>query len=113
VKAGGTLIVEGSTSTIFPEYHLTNGVTVETPANLFVRGSVMRGMVTDKHEPDRLRIRGAGAGVLQHRARCSTPAGRVPAEFAGFGGGGGPVRPEHDPDGDAAHALDVGLEHGR
>jgi hypothetical protein len=43
VEAGGTLIVEGSTSTIFPEYHLTNGVTVETPANLFVRGSVMRG----------------------------------------------------------------------
>src|SRR6185295_13772901 len=29
VQQGGTLITEGSTSTIFPEYNFTNGVTVE------------------------------------------------------------------------------------
>ena len=28
---GGTLITEGSTSTIFPEYNITSGVTVESP----------------------------------------------------------------------------------
>jgi Zinc carboxypeptidase len=51
VEQGGTLIVEGSTSTIFPEYKLTPGVTVEEPSGLFARGSVMRGVVTDKKSP--------------------------------------------------------------
>ena len=31
VQDGGTLITEGATSTIFPEYNLTSGITVETP----------------------------------------------------------------------------------
>jgi len=51
VEQGGTLIVEGSTSTIFPEYKLTPGITVEEPSGLFARGSVMRGVVTDKKSP--------------------------------------------------------------
>jgi hypothetical protein len=51
VQEGGTLITEGATSTIFPEYNLTNGVTVETPSDLFVRGSVMRGNIADKKSP--------------------------------------------------------------
>ena len=51
VQEGGTLIVEGSTSMIFPAYGLTSGVTVEEPNQLFVRGSVMRGMITDKKSP--------------------------------------------------------------
>jgi Zinc carboxypeptidase len=51
VREGGTLITEGSTSTIFPEYNVTSGVTVETPDNLFVRGSVMRGVVSDRRSP--------------------------------------------------------------
>jgi hypothetical protein len=51
VKDGGLLIVEGSTSTIFPEYKLVNGVTVENPEGLFVRGSIMRGMVADAKSP--------------------------------------------------------------
>ena len=53
---GGTLITEGSTATIFPEYNFTNGVTVEKPAGLFVRGSVMRGVVQRPQQPDRLRL---------------------------------------------------------
>src|ERR1039457_6883763 len=36
VEEGGTLITEGSTATIFPDYGLTPGVTVEHPADLFV-----------------------------------------------------------------------------
>jgi hypothetical protein len=51
VQQGGTLIVEGSTSTIFPEYNVTTGITVEAPDSLFVRGSVMRGVVADRRSP--------------------------------------------------------------
>ena len=51
VREGGTLITEGSTSTIFPEYSVTNGVTVESPEGLFVRGSVMRGVFSDRRSP--------------------------------------------------------------
>ncbi|HOQ58977.1 MAG TPA: M14 family zinc carboxypeptidase [Vicinamibacterales bacterium] len=51
VRDGGLLIVEGATSTIFPEYKLVNGVTVESPPGLFVRGSIVRGMVADAKSP--------------------------------------------------------------
>jgi hypothetical protein len=51
VQAGGTLLVEGSTSTIFPEYNVTSGISVESPEGLFVRGSVMRGVVADRRSP--------------------------------------------------------------
>jgi hypothetical protein len=51
VREGGTLIVEGSTTTIFPAYGLTSGVTVEEPQGLFARGSVMRGMIADRTSP--------------------------------------------------------------
>jgi hypothetical protein len=51
VEQGGTLIVEGSTSTIFPEYGLTSGVTVEEPTQLFARGTILRGIVADRKSP--------------------------------------------------------------
>jgi hypothetical protein len=51
VQEGGTLVTEGSTSTIFPEYGLSSGVTVEEPAQLFVRGSILRGRITDPKSP--------------------------------------------------------------
>jgi Zinc carboxypeptidase len=51
VQQGGTLITEGATSTIFPEYNVTSGVTVESPNGLFVRGSVMRGVFADRRSP--------------------------------------------------------------
>ena len=51
VREGGTLITEGSTSTIFPQYNVTTGLTVENPDGLFVRGSVMRGIVSDRRSP--------------------------------------------------------------
>jgi hypothetical protein len=50
VEQGGTLLTEGSTSLIFPEYKFTN-VTIEQPSGLFVRGSVMRGIVSDRTSP--------------------------------------------------------------
>ncbi|HXW08642.1 MAG TPA: M14 family zinc carboxypeptidase [Vicinamibacterales bacterium] len=51
VQQGGTLIVEGSTATIFPEYNVTTGVTVESPQGLFVRGSIVRGVIADPRSP--------------------------------------------------------------
>jgi hypothetical protein len=38
VREGGTLITEGSTTTIFPEYKLTSGITIEDGQGLFARG---------------------------------------------------------------------------
>ncbi len=51
VREGGTLITEGSTATIFPEYGLTTGVTVETPRDLFVRGSIVRATISEPVHP--------------------------------------------------------------
>ena len=51
VQQGGTLITEGSTSTLFPEYNLTTGITVETPPALFARGTIVRGVITDMKSP--------------------------------------------------------------
>jgi hypothetical protein len=51
VAEGGTLITEGSTAMLMAEFNLTGGVTVERPAGLFARGSVMRGTFTDAKSP--------------------------------------------------------------
>jgi hypothetical protein len=51
VQQGGTLITEGSTAAIFPEYKFTNGVTVENSQQLFARGSIFRGRIVDKKSP--------------------------------------------------------------
>ena len=51
VQQGGTLITEGATSAIFPDYRVTPGVTVEDPAQLFVRGSILRGVFADRRSP--------------------------------------------------------------
>ncbi len=90
VQEGGTLITEGSTTTIFPAYAVTSGVTVETPAQLFVRGSILRGKWSDAEEPARLRLRERRpAGLLQPVAGAERGRRRHPAEFAAFFGGGG------------------------
>ena len=36
---------------MFPEYNLTPGVTIETPDNLYVRGSVLKTILGDKSSP--------------------------------------------------------------
>ena len=51
VQAGGTLIVEGATAAIFPEYGLTPGLSVEEHDDLIAPGSVHRGMIADKSSP--------------------------------------------------------------
>jgi hypothetical protein len=51
VEEGGTLITEGSTAAIFPDYNLTSGIAVENPPELFARGTILRGIIADKKSP--------------------------------------------------------------
>ena len=51
VQEGGLLITEGATSTVFPEYNLTPGVSIETPDNLYVRGSILKALLGDRASP--------------------------------------------------------------
>jgi hypothetical protein len=51
VQDGGTLIVEGSTTTLLPAYGLTTGVTVEEPGDLFARGSILKALWADAKSP--------------------------------------------------------------
>jgi hypothetical protein len=51
VAEGGALIVEGSTTTLMAEYVLSSGVTVEHPASLFARGTILRGVFGDLKSP--------------------------------------------------------------
>ncbi len=92
VREGGTLIVEGSTSTIFPTFGITSGITIEEPAALFARGSVMRGMITDKKSPITYGYDGSQLPVYFSQSPViNAGGGGVPPEFAAFfGGGGGP-----------------------
>jgi hypothetical protein len=84
VQAGGTLITEGSTSVILPEYNVTNAVTVETPTGLFVRGSIVRGVFADRRSPIAY---GYDAQLPVYFNQ--EPVLNVGGGFGGFGGRGG------------------------
>jgi hypothetical protein len=51
VRAGGMLLLEGSTASIFPEFGLTPGVTVQDRAGLVAPGSIHRGVIVDSTSP--------------------------------------------------------------
>ena len=51
VRAGGTLITEGSTASLMIDYGLANGLSVEHPADLAARGTILRGTITDHKSP--------------------------------------------------------------
>ncbi len=51
VRAGGTLITEGGTSSIFPTNFLTPGITVDQAQGLIAPGSVYRGIISDRTSP--------------------------------------------------------------
>ncbi|HZD03337.1 MAG TPA: hypothetical protein VE173_00420, partial [Longimicrobiales bacterium] len=56
VREGGTLIAEGSTASIFPEYELTPGVRVAETDGLIARGSIFRAVLVDETSPIRYGI---------------------------------------------------------
>ncbi|HZT78266.1 MAG TPA: M14 family zinc carboxypeptidase [Vicinamibacterales bacterium] len=99
VEDGGTLITEGSTTTIFPEYAITSGVTVENPARLFVRGSVMRGRITDRKSPIVYGYDQTDLPVYFNQGPVLNVAGGVAAALGGFGGGGRGGAPGENPNG--------------
>jgi hypothetical protein len=92
VRAGGTLLVEGSTTSIFPAFGLTTGITIEEPAALFARGSIMRGLITDRKSPIVYGYDGTQLPVYFNQAPViSAGGGGLPPQLAAFmGGGGGP-----------------------
>ena len=51
VRAGGTLITEGSTASLMVDYGLANGLSVEHPEDLAARGTILRGIITDRKSP--------------------------------------------------------------
>src|SRR6267378_5953774 len=94
VQEGGTLITEGSTATIFPEYGITAGVTVEEPAQLFVRGSILRAKITDMKSPIAYGYGTSDLPVYFNQAPVLSAGG---GGFGGFGGGGRGGAPGSNP----------------
>jgi Zinc carboxypeptidase len=90
VEEGGTLIVEGATSTIFPEYGLTSGVSVEDPERLFLPGSIVRGVISDAASPIAYGYSGTQLPVYTNGEPILNAGGGIPGGFARFFGGGGP-----------------------
>jgi hypothetical protein len=92
VREGGTLITEGSTSTILPEYGITSGITIERPSGLFARGSIMKSAWTDRQSPIAYGFENATLPVYFNQDPViNAGGGGIPPEFAAFfGGGGGP-----------------------
>jgi hypothetical protein len=97
VQDGGTLITEGSTTTIFPEYAIGNGVTVENPARLFVRGSILRGKITDRKSPIAYGYDQTDLPVYFSQGPVLNAAGGGFGGFGGFGGGGRGGAPGENP----------------
>jgi hypothetical protein len=93
VQQGGTLITEGGTASIFPSLDLTPGLHVE-PSNgsgLFARGTILRGMITDKSSPlvygyqhDEVPVYFSSGPIL-----TTTPSAAVAAAPAAGRGGNG------------------------
>ncbi len=85
VQEGGTLIVEGSTASLMADYALGSGVTVEHPQQLFVRGSILRGVLADLKSPIAYGYEGKDLPIYFNQ----DPVLNVPAATGGFGGFGG------------------------
>ena len=88
VREGGLLLVEGSTSTIMPEFGVTDGVEVVEPEDLIAPGSVHRGVFADKTSPIAYGFQGDQLPVYFKGDLVLSVGG---GGFGGFfGGGGGP-----------------------
>src|SRR5215831_10092254 len=86
VEQGGVLITEGSTATIFPEFNLTQGITIENPDNLYVRGSVLKAVLGDKSSPVLYGYDQNALAVYFNQTPVLSVGGG--GGFAGRGGGG-------------------------
>jgi hypothetical protein len=97
VQAGGTLITEGGTSSIFPANYLTPGITIDQAQGLVAPGSVYRGIVADRTSPIVYGIPRnhlpvyykTGGGPLFSVGGQPGPLAEPPASATGRGGRGG------------------------
>lgn len=89
VRDGGTLIVEGSTSTIFPEYGLAPGVNVEEHEDLIAPGSIHRGIIADKASPIAYGYAGDQLPVMYRGDVVLSAGGQFARMARGYFGGGG------------------------
>jgi Zinc carboxypeptidase len=85
VQEGGTLIADGSSAAFLAEYGLAGTVTVEHPAQLFARGSILRGTISDQKSPIAYGFEGKDLPVYFSQDPVFSAGGG----FGGFGGGGG------------------------
>jgi hypothetical protein len=83
VRDGGTLITEGSTAALMAETGVTGSVTVEHPGQLFARGTILRGVFTDRTSPIAYGYDAQDLPVYFNQDPVLRAA-------AGFGGGGAP-----------------------
>ncbi len=88
VEEGGTLITEGSTASLMAEYVLNSGVTVEHPASLFARGSILRATIADAKSPIAYGYEPKDLPVYFNQDPVLNAAGGA-GGFGGFGGGFG------------------------
>ncbi len=92
VREGGTLITEGSTSIILPEFGALQGVSIERPSGLFARGSIMRSQWADRKSPIAYGFEEATLPVYFNQDPVINAGGSgIPSEFAGFFGGGNQI----------------------
>ena len=84
VQQGGALITEGSTAALMAEFNIPGGVTVEHPAGLFARGSILRGVFADLKSPIAYGYDGKDLPVYFNQDPVLNAA-----PVAGGGGGGG------------------------
>ncbi|HEX3364443.1 M14 family zinc carboxypeptidase [Phenylobacterium sp.] len=86
VKAGGTLIGDGSTVDMLANYGIAAGVTTAVPPELYTKGALMRGVFTDQASPIAYGYVGKELPIYFADAPVITIA--TPGQ-SGFGGGGG------------------------
>ncbi|MCC7194520.1 MAG: hypothetical protein IT356_03080 [Gemmatimonadaceae bacterium] len=89
VQDGGTLITEGATSTLFPDYNLTPGLTVEQPTALFARGTILRGLIADRKSPLVYGLNAPDMAVYFNQGPVLSTGGGGAGAFGGGRGGGG------------------------
>ncbi|HEY3936844.1 MAG TPA: M14 family zinc carboxypeptidase [Bryobacteraceae bacterium] len=85
VRAGGTLITEGSTAALVVDYGLVSGLTVEDPHDLAARGTIVRGVITDSKSPITYGFDTKDLPVYFNQE----PVLNAAPTAGGFGGGGG------------------------
>jgi hypothetical protein len=93
VQEGGTIITEGNSAAIFPQYHLTPGVSVVQPQGLIARGSIFRGIITDRTSPIQYGLKYNQMPVYFSQSPVFDagvpPADQPAPATTGRGGGGG------------------------